>query len=274
MIAISSTASSTVYLSIARPTGSSEESLAAAIDAIGRAEFMPAALDYLRTVAPFHGCLALLYEADKRPVHVYDNVRAERRAVIIDRYLDGAYLLDPFLEFCRGRSGDLVARLREVAPDRFRASTYFQNYYRHIRLKDEVGIFVTLARGRMLYFSVAPVDAEAEFSQSDLRGLRKALPVFAALCRRHFDRYAPQAERGKAIDIDVVLNHGSGAKLSPREREVAGLILKGHSTEAIARITEIAAGTVKLHRKNIYRKLQISSQGELFNLLLSDLIGT
>lgn len=272
MLACGSSAGSIVYLKNIQPTGSSEEALAAAIDAIGRAEFMPAAVDYLRTVAPFHGCLALLYEADKRPVHVYDNVRAERRAVIIDRYLDGAYLLDPFLEFCRGRSGDLVARLRDVAPDRFRASTYYQNYYSHIRLRDEIGIFVTLARSRTVYFSIAPVDAEAEFTQSDLRALRRALPVFAALCRRHFDRYAPQAERGNAIDIDAVLNEGPGVKLSPREREVAGLILKGHSTEAIARITGIATGTVKLHRKNIYRKLAISSQGELFNLLLSELI--
>lgn len=258
-----------MYLKHAAPTGSTEEALARAIDLIGRAEFLTAALDYLRTLAPFHGCLALMYEADKRPVHVYDNVRAERRSVIVDRYLDGAYLLDPFHEFCVGRAGDMVARLRDVAPDRFRASGYFQNYYRHVRLKDEIGIFVSLARGRKIYFSIGPTDAESEFAQTDLRALRRALPVFSALCRRHFDRYSPQADGASAIDIDAILNHGPGTRLSPRERQVAGLILKGHSTEAIARVAGIAAGTVKLHRKNIYRKLAISSQGELFNLLLS-----
>ena len=59
--------------------------------------------------------------------------------------------------------------------------------------------------------------------------------------------------------------------LTHRECEIAGLILKGHSSKSIARIIEISPGTVKIHRKNIYRKLGISSQSELFSLFLGNL---
>ncbi|MCV2865846.1 helix-turn-helix transcriptional regulator [Albidovulum sediminicola] len=253
------------------PTVTSEEALADAIDAVGRPEFVPATLDYLRLAAPFHGCLALIFESGKRPVHVYDNVRAERRAVVIDRYLDGAYLLDPFREYFQSSRGDAVARLRDVAPDRFRNSTYYQSYYSHIRLKDEIGIFVALASGKTLFFSIGPMGPERDFSAADARGLRRVLPVLSALCRRHFDRYDPGETGSLAVNIEEVLTQGPGACLTPRESQIAGLILKGHSTEAIARMIGISGGTVKLHRKNIYRKLGISSQGELFNLLLSEM---
>jgi DNA-binding CsgD family transcriptional regulator len=53
-------------------------------------------------------------------------------------------------------------------------------------------------------------------------------------------------------------------QLTPREREVVEYTLKGHSAEAIRQILGIAAGTVRTHRRNIYAKLDISSQGELF----------
>lgn len=47
------------------------------------------------------------------------------------------------------------------------------------------------------------------------------------------------------------------------------LILAGKGTPYIAQALFISPGTVKNHRKNIYQKLNINSQAELFNLLMS-----
>ncbi|MCY1250836.1 Bacterial regulatory protein, luxR family [compost metagenome] len=55
--------------------------------------------------------------------------------------------------------------------------------------------------------------------------------------------------------------------VSVREAEVIRLMLKGHSTKSIARHLGNSPETVKVHRKRIYSKLKISSQGELFSLL-------
>ncbi|WP_254690874.1 helix-turn-helix domain-containing protein [Shinella daejeonensis] len=54
-------------------------------------------------------------------------------------------------------------------------------------------------------------------------------------------------------------------RLTPREREIVAFILKGYSAEATGQVLEISTGTVRIHRRNIYAKLGISSQRELFS---------
>ena len=48
-------------------------------------------------------------------------------------------------------------------------------------------------------------------------------------------------------------------KLSTREKEVLNLIIKEHSSAAIANELEISIRTVDTHRKNITKKLQTKS---------------
>jgi DNA-binding CsgD family transcriptional regulator len=60
--------------------------------------------------------------------------------------------------------------------------------------------------------------------------------------------------------------------LTPREREVVEFTLKGHSAAAVGRLLEISAGTVRIHRRNIYSKLRIRSQGELFSAFIATLL--
>ncbi len=70
---------------------------------------------------------------------------------------------------------------------------------------------------------------------------------------------------------DLVLNlfidgiaqeHG----LTPREKEVAALIMQGRSKSYIAETLFISENTVKYHSKNLYRKIGINSKGELLDL--------
>jgi DNA-binding CsgD family transcriptional regulator len=50
---------------------------------------------------------------------------------------------------------------------------------------------------------------------------------------------------------------------------VVPLVLLGHSSESIGVAFGISPRTVKIHRKNIYAKLGIGSQAELFALFMS-----
>ena len=56
--------------------------------------------------------------------------------------------------------------------------------------------------------------------------------------------------------------------LTPRECEVVKLVLRGYSTKSISQSLGISPGTVKVHRENIYAKLDVSTQAELFNLFI------
>ena len=59
--------------------------------------------------------------------------------------------------------------------------------------------------------------------------------------------------------------------LSPREGEIARMILKGHSSKAIARVFDNSPETIKVHRKRIYSKIGVASQGELLSVFLGSL---
>ena len=59
-----------------------------------------------------------------------------------------------------------------------------------------------------------------------------------------------------------------GQRITPRETQVVAQVLEGHSSDSIAKNLAISVGTVRIHRRNIYAKLQISSQQELFSIFL------
>jgi two-component system response regulator NreC len=54
--------------------------------------------------------------------------------------------------------------------------------------------------------------------------------------------------------------------LSPREREVFDLLVRGHTNRSIARELFVSVKTVETHRSHIFRKLQVHSICELVRL--------
>jgi two-component system, NarL family, nitrate/nitrite response regulator NarL len=53
----------------------------------------------------------------------------------------------------------------------------------------------------------------------------------------------------------MVLGHEWAKVLSPREREVAHLVVRGLSNKEVARTLSVREGTVKIHLHNIFQKL-------------------
>ena len=60
-------------------------------------------------------------------------------------------------------------------------------------------------------------------------------------------------------------------RLTKRERQITQLLLRGHSAKSVARELRIAPGTVMVHKRNLFTKLGITSQYELFSLFISEL---
>lgn len=61
-------------------------------------------------------------------------------------------------------------------------------------------------------------------------------------------------------------------RLTYQQRRIVQLILRGNSNYAIGQILSVTEGTVKLHRQNIYKRLNISSQRELFAMFVERLL--
>jgi DNA-binding CsgD family transcriptional regulator len=74
-----------------------------------------------------------------------------------------------------------------------------------------------------------------------------------------------RAETGSAVDAEPVgLEPAASMKLSPREKEVYALLLKNLTLRQIALQLRISYHTVNNHYRNIYKKLGVTSKGELF----------
>ena len=51
--------------------------------------------------------------------------------------------------------------------------------------------------------------------------------------------------------------------LTPRERELVNLVARGHTNREIGRTLYMSESTVKLHLRNLLRKLHLHSRAEL-----------
>jgi DNA-binding NarL/FixJ family response regulator len=71
----------------------------------------------------------------------------------------------------------------------------------------------------------------------------------------------PESDRSVEDDDDGMLD-----RLSRREREVASLVIRGSSSQAIAQCLSISLKTVETHRAHINRKLGVHSTADLIRL--------
>jgi DNA-binding CsgD family transcriptional regulator len=251
--------------------------LAAEVVAALHSTSLPQTLaELLRHVAPFSYTVMFGYRGADQPIDLYDDFPPSKRKIFVTDYQAGPYLLDPFFLAALRSIAPGLYRLRDMAPDRFYQGEYFRSYYVQTGLAEEIAFFVNLPDRSTLTLSL--MRAEKPFSQKEFIALEAAFPFVAATVQRHWPRLSPKSgnsssslqQNQRRIKYDLG-TFGQGI-LTPREREVAEFTLKGHSAESAGQILGIAPGTVRIHRRNIYAKLNINSQGELFSCFLSTLV--
>lgn len=240
---------------------------------------LPATLaDLLRQVAPFTYTVMFGYRRTERPIDLYDDFPQGKRRIFVTDYQAGPYLLDPFYQAAIRPVMPGLYRLRDLAPDRFYQGEYFRTYYVRTGLAEEIGYFADLPHKAMVVLSL--MRAEKPFSQKEFRALQALFPLVAAVARRQWaglaiefgDSSASTGHQGLQRRVSYVFSKFGDGVLTPREREVAEFTLKGHSAESIGQLLGISPGTVRIHRRNIYSKLNINSQGELFSRFLDTLV--
>jgi len=100
--------------------------------------------------------------------------------------------------------------------------------------------------------------------------------VVRAAMQNIWERYAAEpaaADRDDSLHRRLTrcfTNFGDD-RLTAREREITQMLLRGHSAKSVARELRIAPGTVMVHKRNLFTKLGITSQNELFSLFIDEL---
>ena len=205
----------------------------------------------------------------QRLLHWYDH---KTRSVTEEAYLSGPYVLDPnyriFLDGCA--SG--CYWLRDIAPDDFNESEYFRVFYSRIGVTDSMDFLWRIDADSALSFFIERGNGQGPFEPADVQAVAALLPIVDAACRRHQEVCAWGAQDSGRdlthLKLESALENFGKSVLSKREREVLVLTLRGYSAALAGDKLHTTEGTVKIHRKNIHRKLDISSQAELFALFV------
>lgn len=249
------------------------------IEDLNSAAFPARLVDALSKVVAFNHSVMFAYRGTDQPQALYDTFTPEQRDVFVTMYQAGPYLLDPFYQAYRNGIEPGLYRIKQLAPDRFYQSEYFRSYYVQTGLKEEIGYLLDVPGGIMIVISLMRTKASPTFSEREMALLHGVEPVVRALANRHWFSLEHGWSGGHwypgmtalETQIDNAFQDFSRSILTPRECEVVGMVLRGHSSDSISQQLGIAQGTVKIHRKNIYNKLRISSQSELFSLFISSL---
>jgi DNA-binding CsgD family transcriptional regulator len=248
-----------------------EAQLAEVVRRLGRPGFEGALWDFFRRAVAADDLLILAYR-DSAPPEILYRQAAEPRvfARIETVYLGGAYLLDPYHELHRERVPPGVYRLLDVAPDAFQRSRYFLDYYQQTTILDELTFIATPAAGVSLHVCLGRDASSARpFGMREVEACQRLAPLVVALVETHWAAL-PQAP-GPSPDVArhlIAALAAQGVRLSPRQAEVALLILRGHSTASIALRLGLSPQTVKVFRRQIHGRCGTSSQAELFALLV------
>ena len=248
------------------------DNLPAVAESVGTPQFADRLVEALQRVLQFDWWMVMVYRRHAHPEMLAENFTGSWRAKGLTTYVGAFYVLDPFFLMSQTLDRPEVCRLGDITPDGFLESEYHRAHYASGRIGDEVNYLWPLDAGVSLAVSLERSESGAGFSDSEVRDLEAVQPLLYAFARRHWLSIKPQApaaqepEPGRLVR-EAAENFGRQV-LTTRECEVVKLVLRGYSTKSISHALGISPGTVKVHRENIYGKLGVSTQAELFNMYI------
>lgn len=236
--------------------------LSGMIAAIGEPDFAAISAKALCDFLDFELSAMIVHRAESGPAVIYDNFDRTGSRKGIENYVRFTHRANPMIRsqgdisVCRARDfaireADLGAPIRGVLVPAEEEELGFRTAGWPPML-EEIGLYFKGCGGIV---ELGFYRERAARSVPDRR--LHALGMLGMPIRAAFERHAILRPRAMVAEAPL---------LSPREREVCALLLAGCSSDAVALRLGISRHTVKDHRKNIFRKLGISSLAELFAL--------
>jgi DNA-binding CsgD family transcriptional regulator len=239
------------------------KALSAAIDNIGTPSHVDRLIDLIGTLVPHDRVTVVRYSVTEKPEFVSWRNYSE---AMVRKYLDTYYVYDPFYAQWRARQKPGVVRLDGKARE-----PYIAEFLGQSDISDEVGVLLQDGPGWCL--GIFLDRKRGRFSETDVKRLKDRFDVFGSLHALDIKNRSPGFKRtsqplqagGEPLRSGTIrIAPDLWPALSVREREIAQLILMGHPTAGIAAKLKLSPGTVKNHRRNIYGKLDITTERELF----------
>ncbi len=266
--------------------GSWIEAIAGAIDQINSGSCPKHLVNAIGTLVKFDMAMSVVYSRQRKPFYVCDTFQTEKAKQGLANYINSTYVLNPaYAAYC-GRLNSGVYRIRELSS----GNRVSSDHYHTLKIKrilgeeleyitecwphnmEEIFIAISLPANEMGEISLLRARSKGGFVDADIALLNTHLPIIEAIYRQYWIKARCYASIDNTVTpMDYLLKTVFDGQLSTRENQVVVLVLKGTGGQDIADALGISLTTVKTHRKNLYRKLGITTQTELFSLALNTL---
>ncbi|WP_394173424.1 helix-turn-helix transcriptional regulator [Thalassotalea litorea] len=213
-----------------------------------------------------------LYSKSNRPKTTHHRLLADEDPEFhVTTYENGAYLLDPF--YRRGLEDKLEGAftLKDVAPEGFEHSEYYSVFYKNSGFENELCLILQLQSDFFLSLSIVKHEKGEVFDPRDIQTINLIFPLLKSVFDRYVSNYIQEVDTSFENHLDNALETFGSSMLTPKECDILHYVLRGYANKYIAEKMDNSAETIKHHRKNIYLKLDVSSQSELFYLFIAAL---
>jgi DNA-binding CsgD family transcriptional regulator len=182
-------------------------------------------------------------------------------------YSDHFHLTDPnrdaiFREQAGGRPIVLPAFARRMYGDKYR-----KIFFEDSGIVDKLATAIWVAK-TCFYVNFYRTTSQGRFAGDEVERLRAVAPAVGAAVARHFQHEPVSPDDPDRTLEDLFASGAPFARLTGRERAVCLRIVSGFSSEAISADLGISLHSTLTYRKRAYGKLGISSQNELFAIVL------
>lgn len=240
--------------------------IAAAVAHLGKADFYTALVEAMAATLPVDYPQVWRYTlGTAEPTVLFHRLSGSKCRQQVEQYRSGECRHDPF--YTLSHSDDLDAGFVH-----WRAATDTERVclYDGQDVCDEV-VFVAKVDARTrIHLCLMRSRTARYFSPAELALLRACSPMVVQLINQHVQLVQaarPSVEAGVRRAVSLF----GQSLLTAREQDVLGLMLGGYATRFAADKLGISTETLRRHRKNIYQKLDVSSQSEVFSLFINSL---
>jgi DNA-binding CsgD family transcriptional regulator len=245
--------------------------------ATGGGSFIAVLRRFVATLVPFDDLNVFCQKGTDRPQLIWSSFQPSVIRTGVRNYVESTYVLDPFVHAFRAGVPEGAYRGSDVAALASLSREEMGSLPLQVSPGEELG-FVTddwpeNQSELQIVFALGPESKTdiccqvglyrdptgPAFSDHEVGLLTGVTPLISGAFSQYWNRLA---RTRVASDEAPCLR-----LLSPRERDVIELVSQGFASAAISTLLQVALETVKTHRKRAYRKLDISSQAELFALM-------
>ena len=249
------------------------DALARMTQTIGSPDWFDSVLNLLGSVCAMDSGGIMMYHRHQRPRRILHRFNPQERNLPEDAYVSGPYVLCPNYQlFAQGCPSGLYW-LRDIAPDDFYESEFYRVFYSQIGLSDSMDLLWRINEDTALNIFIERSIRNTTFRVEDRVAAHLLLPLIFASAAKHHELSAAAARRDTDNlthrKVQNTIQNFASSLLTQRERQVLFYMISGYSSALTAQRLNTTEGTIKIHRKNIHKKLDISSQAELFSLFIN-----